>query len=167
MNYYLVWGHRVFKIIYIFRMNTKNKLGVLKMPMKVWNIATFNWKFVRWNFNLSYQWDSIWIVPHPTLQLWWRALHNGVFSRKFVQYKEKKLTVLYSTFDNWPLVKNLYFCPIFMKLGENDCHDGNYFHQLSWGVDKKLLIFYKWPIFEHGHFFTQTLGPWVGTFIIQ
>ena len=44
--------------------------------------------------------------------------------------------------QNLVISKKIYnFCPILMKLSENDCPWANHFHQVSWGLDKNSWFF--------------------------
>ena len=61
-------------------------------------------------------------------------------------------------FKNWTLKRIHNFCPIRMKLGENDYHMRQLFSLSFIRIGQKLWNFYKWPFFERVRFFlTQTL----------
>ena len=62
------------------------------------------------------------------------------------------------TFKTWPSIKSYIFCPILMKIGENDYLMRWLFSPSFKRIGLKMWIFYKWPIFKSVSFFyPQTL----------
>ena len=58
----------------------------------------------------------------------------------------------------WSLIKNPQFCPILVKLCENNHLMRSSFSPSFMRIGKKLWILYQWPIFESVLFFSpQTL----------
>ena len=55
------------------------------------------------------------------------------------------------------VVRYPHFSYIIMKLFEITNSWGNYFHQVSWGEDKKVDFLINGQFLNVSHFFTQTL----------